>query len=51
MAREGAEFLVYLRKAGSYENARALERDRLVTDENGYAKTKALPYGVYVWSR
>lgn len=44
----GAEFLVYLRKAGSYENARALERDRLVTDENGYAKTKALPYGVYV---
>ena len=44
----GAEFLVYLRNAGSYENARALERDRLVTDENGYAKTKALPYGVYV---
>lgn len=44
----GVEFLVYLRKAGSYENARALERDRLVTDENGYAKTKALPYGVYV---
>ena len=44
----GAEFLVYLRKAGSYENARALERDRLVTDENGYAKTKAMPYGVYV---
>lgn len=44
----GAEFLVYLRKAGSYENAHALERDRLVTDENGYAKTKALPYGVYV---
>lgn len=43
-----AEFLVYLRNAGSYENARALERDRLVTDENGYAKTKALPYGVYV---
>ena len=44
----GAEFLVYLRKAGSYENAHAFERDRLVTDENGYAKTKALPYGVYV---
>lgn len=44
----GAEFLVYLRKAGSYENTRAFERDRLVTDENGYAKTKALPYGVYV---
>ena len=44
----GAEFLVYLRNAGSYENARAVERDRLVTDENGYAKTKALPYGVYV---
>ena len=40
----GAEFEVYLRSAGSYENAREIERDRLVTDENGYAMTKPLPY-------
>ena len=44
----GAEFEVYLKSAGSYENARRTERDYLVTDENGYAKTKELPYGVYV---
>lgn len=44
----GAEFNVYLERAGSYENAREMERDHLVTDENGYAKTKPLPYGVYV---
>lgn len=44
----GAEFNVYLERAGSYENAREMERDHLVTDENGYVKTKPLPYGVYV---
>ncbi len=44
----GAEFEVYLKRAGSYENARDIERDYLVTDENGYARTKELPYGVYV---
>ena len=43
-----AEFRVYLQKAGSYDNARDIERDYLVTDANGYAMTKALPYGVYV---
>lgn len=45
---EGAEFEVYLASAGSYEDARELERDYLITDENGYAMTKALPYGMYV---
>ena len=45
---EGAEFHVYLRKAGSYENAREFERDHLITDKSGYAKTRLLPYGVYV---
>ena len=45
---KGAEFRVYLKAAGSYENARKFERDVLKTDKNGYAKTKALPYGVYV---
>ena len=31
-----------------YENAREFERDHLITDKSGYAKTKLLPYGVYV---
>ena len=44
----GAEFQVFLKSAGSYENARDFERDYLITDENGYAMTKPLPYGVYV---
>ncbi len=44
----GAEFAVYLRKAGSYEAAREFERDYLTTDENGYAMTKPLPYGIYM---
>lgn len=43
-----AEFDVYLKSAGSYEDAREFERDHLITDENGYAMTKALPYGIYV---
>lgn len=43
----GAEFEVYLKAAGAYENARDTERDYLTTDEHGYAGTKQLPYGVY----
>ena len=39
---------MYLKSAGSYENARPFERDHLVTNKRGYAKTKALPYGIYV---
>ena len=45
---EGAEFELYLKKAGSYGNAREFERDYLVTNRYGYAKTKLLPYGLYV---
>ena len=45
---EGAEFELYLKKAGSYGNARAFGRDYLVTNRYGYAKTKLLPYGLYV---
>ena len=45
---EGAEFELYLKKAGNYGNARAFERDYLVTNRYGYAKTKLLPYGLYV---
>ena len=45
---EGAEFQVYLKSAGSYENAKDTEKDYLICDENGFAQTKMLPYGVYV---
>ena len=43
----GAEFEVYLKNAGSYENAKDTERDYLITDEYGFAVTKELPYGTY----
>ena len=43
----GAEFAVYLKSVGSYEAAKDTERDYLVCDENGFAQTKDLPYGVY----
>jgi len=45
---EGIVFLVYLKSAGSYEKAKPSERDRIVTDEHGYAVTKDLPFGTYV---
>lgn len=44
---EGAEFKVYLTSAGSYEDAEEYQKDYLITDENGYAKSKELPYGEY----
>lgn len=43
----GAEFEVFLKASGSYENAKESERDYLVCDENGFAETKPLPYGIY----
>jgi len=43
----GAEFAVYLKSSGSYDGAKASERDYLTCDGNGFAQTKALPYGVY----
>ena len=43
----GAEFAVFLKAAGSYDSAKASERDYLTCDENGFAETKALPYGIY----
>lgn len=43
----GAEFCVYLKSAGSYDTAAESERDYLTCDENGFAQTKELPYGVY----
>ncbi len=43
----GAEFEVYLKSAGSYDNADDSVRDKLVCDENGFAISKDLPYGIY----
>ncbi len=43
----GAEFQVFLKSAGSYENARESERDVLVCDENGFAQSKKLPYNPF----
>lgn len=43
----GAEFQLYLKAAGSYEQAKETERDVLVCDENGFAQSKDLPYGLY----
>lgn len=51
----GAEFQIYLKSAGSFENARESERDVLVIDANGNGisqatggfGTKWMPYGTY----
>ena len=43
----GAEFEVYLKSVGSYGNAAETERDHLTCDENGFAQTKDMPYGIY----
>lgn len=43
----GAEFEVYLKSAGAYSAANDRERDLLVTDGNGFALSKKLPYGAY----
>lgn len=45
---EGAQFQIYLASAGSYENAKESERDLLITDSHGFAKSKSMPYGLYV---
>lgn len=44
---KGAEFQVYLKSSGSFVNADKNERDTIVCDEDGFASTKLLPYGVY----
>lgn len=43
-----AEFQIFLASAGSYDKAKATERDYLKTDKDGYAKSKDLPYGTYI---
>lgn len=44
---KGAEFEVYLKSSGSFEKADKDEKDTIVCDENGFAQTKDMPYGVY----
>lgn len=43
----GAEFEVFLKSSRSYDAAKDSERDYLTCDENGFAETKDLPYGIY----
>lgn len=43
----GAKFEVYLKSAGSFEDAVDSERDLLICDENGFALSKNMPYGTY----
>lgn len=38
---------MYLKSAGSFADAKESERDTLTCDENGFAQTKDMPYGVY----
>lgn len=44
---KGAEFQIYIKSAGSFVNADKDERDTIVCDEDGFASSKLLPYGVY----
>jgi len=44
----GAKFEIFLKQSSFYGYAKETERDILITDEDGYAKSKPLPYGVYV---
>ena len=44
----GAQFQIYRKASGSYDAADPDERDVLVCGEDGFAQSKALPYGEYV---
>lgn len=44
---EGATFQIYLKTSGNFDAASESERDTLICDENGFAQSKDLPYGVY----
>ena len=43
----GAEFEIFLKSAGSFDAAKESEKDYLITDKNGFAVSKLMPYGVY----
>lgn len=42
-----AEFEVFLKSSGGYNNADEDERDVIITDKYGFGFTKLLPYGTY----
>lgn len=44
---KGAEFQIYLKSSGSFAKAKDTEKDTIVCDEDGFASSKLLPYGVY----
>ena len=44
---ENAKFQIYLASAGSFDAAKESERDILVTDADGLAVSKDMPYGHY----
>lgn len=44
----GAEFCVFLKNSGGYEYARVHERDKIITNDEGWAKTRPLSQGTYV---
>ena len=44
---DGIKFEVFLKAAGSYNSALPTERDLLITNDDGYAISKKLPYGIY----
>lgn len=46
-AETGAEFEIFLKSSGGYEASKESERDILICDENGFAQSKDLPYGIY----
>ena len=48
LPEEGAEFQIYLKSAGSYDEAKTNEKDTIICDKDGYAKSKALSQGIYV---
>jgi len=47
----GAAFEVFLKAAGSFDAAEETERDILTCDENGFAQTKNMPYGILGYDR
>ena len=42
-----AEFQIYLKSAGSFDVSKDTEKDVIKTDENGFAQSKDMPYGIY----
>lgn len=44
---KGATFQIYLKSSGSFVDAKPTEKDTIICDEDGFASSKLLPYGVY----